>query len=312
MIEDGLTFKNVLILKNNHTTRDLYSKLSSMDIASLHFELGDWKNLSELKNFNIFGFKIQCQNMDWESIINQPNLKRLTIRVPPKKPTDFSALTELTGMTLVYNRSMSPVNFNLPKVSYLELSRFTDKDLTNLKKMKNLREIWLHSSNIESLDGIENFKQLEVLNLESLPKLTNIDAIKKLKKLCGLRLATCKRLHDVSAVEKLTSLRSLVFAGGGSTSSLDFLKPLLNLEEFRFGSGTKLLNFDPSPLLHLPELKYCRLTNNAKYRVKEKDIVQSIIDRHGKLYSDSVWCDMRTDSIVPNQPDIFHPRQIED
>lgn len=313
MIEDGLVYKNVLILNDEHTAEELYRKLKSIEVASLHFKYGEWKHLDNLKNFNIYGIKVQCTNIDWEAIINQPNLKRLDIRIAPKKPTDFSALTELQGLTLEYKRSMSPVNFNLPKVSDLVLSRFTDKDLSKLRGMKNLREIWLHSSSIESLDGIENFKHLEVINLESLPKLSNIDAIKNLKKLCGLRISTCKNLHDISAVEKLTSLHSLVFSDGGSTESFDFLKPLQNLEEFRFGSGTKLLNLDPSPLLDLRELKHCRMTNNPKYTIKENEVIERIISRHGKTFPNSTWCNSRLKNIFPvNQPEISHRRELRD
>lgn len=122
----------------------------------------------------------------------------------------------------------------------------------------------------DTLDGIEEFENLEVLYLDS-SDIDNIDALISLKQLKHLTLNDLENLTDFAVIGKLSSLETLRFIYCESLRSIDFISQLENL---------KMLGIRYSEIQNLYGLENCTALTSLSvldcYELKDLSTVEAL------------------------------------
>lgn len=120
----------------------------------------------------------------------------------------------------------------------------------DLKVATKLSRFSLYIVDIESLDGLAYFPELESININHVERLTSLAGLENATE---LRYLYCQdtNLSDISALANLTALESVVLTDS-NISDLTPLADLINLEELRLYNNPIS---DISPLANLPKLE---------------------------------------------------------
>lgn len=151
-------------------------------------------------------------------------------------PRAFAGLTSLRRIHLerVRLRTAGPLA-SLTRIEEAALSDLALEDLTSLSAWSRLRRLALSSRG--TLDGIENFPDLEHLTLENV-KCPPIAALAKLPRLRHLEIKTVKGPSDlIQTLPKLTGLRRLWIQSDTANRfpSASLFTPMKRLEELHIG-----------------------------------------------------------------------------
>lgn len=174
-------------------------------------------------------------------------LRDLTIR-SVKKLEDFTALA------------------SLKQLRKLLLDSVPLRSLRHIEQLQALRELHLvQCRRLESLAGVEH-TYVEELWLDILPRLHSIAPLTQRHTLKKLEIGSCKQIDDLECIAEIPSLETLWIMTGREIPSLEFLRGMENLRDFRT-FGTKIVDGNLSILLELPKLE------------------QVVIHRHMRHYS---------------------------
>jgi len=161
----------------------------------------------------------------------------------------------------------------LSEVRDIRLFHYTvkEKDLTGLNNLKLLESLYISTSNIESLSGIEAFKKLKSIEFHYFRNLTHIEAVTSLSDtLKFLTFGNAKKITDFESVTKLKNLKTLGFNYCGFIPSIKFINDMSNLEKFKF-MGTDVVDGDLSPL---KRLKYAAFVNKKHYSMTYEELAK--------------------------------------
>lgn len=149
---------------------------------------------------------------------------------------------------------------------YLTIRHHLSKEhnLLNLPCIPQLKSLTIYFSNIESLEGIEKYQELENLELYYVSKLISIDGIGNQRNLSSLNLFNAKKVQDFSELNLLKKLEKLRICDSGNITDLNFLKGLDRLREFSF-AGSNIVSGDLSILGDIPSLEWCGFNNKKHY-----------------------------------------------
>jgi protein phosphatase 1 regulatory subunit 7 len=211
--------------------------------------------------------------------LNQINIDVSSIKSIGKSSNAILDLSLVPSIEIAWLYSCNNI-VNLGKCKNLRILTLTFynppsrnlEDLTDLVKLKRLTIV---RSNIYSLKGSGNLKQLRRLVLSNLPKLNCIDEIEKLSdNLLVLRIEGCKNIQNYEYAAKIKGLKVLAFTGsigtftnGGNIPSISFIKQMPNLKAFIF-LGSNVIDGDLSSCIGL---EYVAFNNKRHYSLKKED-----------------------------------------
>lgn len=139
-----------------------------------------------------------------------------------------------------------------------------------MANVNHLRSLTLTQSPINSLKGLNRFRQLEEITLNYCSKLEKICCLEgSTKTLSALLLNHCKSIKNHEYAGILKNLKVLAYNNCGSISSIKFIKKIPSLEDFRF-VGTDIIDADMSPCIGL---KYAGFFNKKHYSHTSEQIV---------------------------------------
>ena len=180
-----------------------------------------------------------------------------------KLKIDFGAFPHLKKLIIDW----SPYLLNMNQCSKLETLSFykykpLSKDMSQLFNISWLKSLTITQSPINSLRGLEGFRQLEKIELNYCSKLEKICCLESSKKtLTTLLLDHCKSIENHEYVELLKELKVLAYNNCGNIPSIKFIKKMPSLEDFRF-VNTDITDGDISPCIGL---KYAGFFNKKHY-----------------------------------------------
>ena len=147
---------------------------------------------------------------------------------------------------------------NLKEVKYLWFaSRVNQKMFDAACRVPNLERLYIKWSGIKNIDGLQNAKKLCHLWLGSSSQVESIDVLEEMDSLITLELQQLNRISDFSVLSKLTNLEGLGIDGSIWTAQkIDTLKPLANLRNLKYLTliNTRLKDKSFDPILNLTEL----------------------------------------------------------
>jgi Leucine-rich repeat (LRR) protein len=173
--------------------------------------------------------------------------------------------------------SSSPVVRYNSEFNYLSV-RYDGKDLEFLEKYSYAKAISLNMPNLEDIEPLTIFDNIEVLFINS-RNLIDISPIVNIKNLLAFGLDQCHNIIDLSPIENLNNLKHLTITNCDKIESIYPISNLVNLrelvtdiiitnEDLNYIVNLKGLEYlviqtpffdNVSPLLKLPNLMYLQL-----------------------------------------------------
>lgn len=170
----------------------------------------------------------------------------------------LAGLVKLTSLDLQSNQIENIDALSaLTKIEWLNLDRNQNiKDISALKRLNKLRDLFLCENKIEDISPISNDINLSFIRLNN-NEISNIDALINMRNLDWLIL-NCNKISDISSLKNCLKLRNLELY----CNQIEDLKPIENLKNLE----TLLLDYnkikDISPLSRMAGLKSLYLSYN--------------------------------------------------
>lgn len=141
-----------------------------------------------------------------------------------------------------------------------------------LPKLNSLKQLGIFQSNIESLNGIQHFENLNKLQLYGLSKLEKIEALKRLSNsLYEIEIEKCKNINDYETIGEIENLQKIIVSESGVINSLSFISSLSNLNFISFW-GTNIIDGN---LAYCDRINYVGFDNKRHYNRKIGDFKNS-------------------------------------
>ena len=228
-----------------------------------------------LKYLEIIPADTAPENFDYSPIYTLPEVRYLFCRTAYGGSTEHKSTTvdysRITGLLEANVSGQGHLNYNHNiALEYLDLSYDkTHVDFRELSCSEQLKKIWLLKCNVESLSGIERFRDLQNLSLDYCHRLHDISNLACVAdSLRSLSIERCPNIADFSCLSSLVNLEALYLHGKNELPSLDFLNKMQSLKVFTFSMG--VLDCDLSPCLRIP---YASSSKSKKqYNLKDKDL----------------------------------------
>lgn len=230
-------------LKLGHFDGFYISVAHGFDLKSIEF-LGE---LIEIKALFI-GDDVEIRN--FESIVNLTNLEYLTY-YNNRLSLNLIDLISLKILGIGYWNELIMVAKLYPQLEILNLRNFKpkEKNLECLEFAKNVKELDIIQSNLESLHGLEHFYKLSKAHFSYVPTLEDIRTLNP-PRLVLLEFDSCKRIKNFEEVSKFKTLEILEIINCGTIPNLLFLDSMPKLRRFKFVK-TNVLDGNLSPTLRL-------------------------------------------------------------
>ncbi len=142
----------------------------------------------------------------------------------------------------------------LSKLGVINLDSQFSIDLSALKKLYNLQELFLEANPISSLEPIKGLKNLRRLSLSN-TQVSNLNPIKNLANLEIFEINDETQISDIEALKQLKNLKTIRI-GNIKISNLKPIKDLINLQTLRL-YNTSVSDIEPiKELINLQTLAF--------------------------------------------------------
>ncbi len=158
----------------------------------------------------------------------------------------------------------------------LHVDAYRSKGLDFVSCLKNLLFLQVDSRTITSLDGLENCRKLEELQVIGATKLASVAGLEPLRSLRKLSLTGARAVADLEFLRSHLDLTELDLHNCGIFASLRPIRALRNLEVIRLTGDTKISDGDLSFLLDLPKLRHVVIEKRGGYKPRLGAIVDAI------------------------------------
>jgi len=226
-----------------------------------HIELiGDWSDLTPLsaiagdvKQLTIAGDLERGRIKDVVGLIQFTSLSRLRLASVVKGGYDLNCLQNLEELEAVWQAETATA-FTHPKLQRLTLKSFPDSDIIAIQVATQsvLARLWLATTKLEGLEGIDRISNLKDLRITDAKKLRSLAGM-SLPKLQSLDIENASSLSDVSAIADSPVLQTLRLNSISPTTDLSMLSSISTLRQLQVG-GRSAPTIDWLGLMRLPLL----------------------------------------------------------
>lgn len=239
----------------------------SMEIRNNTFFKDFLNHFSDIESLSMSAYG---NGVSYDFLYQMKNLENLYLHT--MYPINFQNLTQLTTLSLWWNKKMISNFDKLQNLEHLSITEFDEKDLTKLSSLTNLKSLSFKTAKIKSLKGIETLTKLKCLSFGGVRSLTDISDITTLQKLKFLEFDICWKLQDFSPIGKLKKLEVLQLMDCKNLASIRFVKELPKLREL-YTLGTTIINdYDTTPAKDISIYFGSRASNKYSKEYPEKEI----------------------------------------
>lgn len=232
------------------------------------YEANDLAFLSRLEDY-LEGITILDEKYDYAIVNNLHKLKLLGILDNKRDVIDLSNFPRLERLSCDYSPRLENLE-TCERLSSLTLSgyRSSDKSIEKMPPLNSLITLDLFTTDITSLVGIGKFPLLKELTLFRANRLEDISALRESGiTLTVIEFCSCKRISNYDVLGELTNLKRLIIANSKDIPSLDFVRPLPDLDFLSF-VGTNIKDGDLSPCVGI---EYVGFDDKRHYNMKFAD-----------------------------------------
>ena len=227
-----------------------------------------------LKYLSIVPSDSAPEKFDYSPLYEMPEINWLDCRMKYGGPLEHLSTkidcSRINGLKELYVRGNGCLNYN--KVESLEKLYFSDykglKDLRSISQSKVLKMLRFVSCSFSSLDGLEDYPNLQSLDIWYNRKITDISALERSSKsLRGLTIENCPKITDFSVLSSLVNMEALSLEGNNEIPNLRFLN---NMKKLKFFINTmNITDGDLTPCLSIP---YVNIKGRKHYNYQNKDL----------------------------------------
>jgi hypothetical protein len=224
------------------------------------FAANDLKSIMPIKNI-VEELIIGTEKLNYNGLEEFHNLKLLGVPDNKKDIVDLNNYPYLVTLNCsITNRLIGLENcIRLKKLTISDYKTET-KDLSALPPLNNLEHLSLIKTDITTMQGIERFSNLKILEIFSASKLETIAPLQALSNsLKEIQVEQCKKIKDFEILGKVQSLKKIILSESGEIKSLAFVEELPQLEFISFW-GTNVLDGN---------IKYCEGINYVGFDNKK-------------------------------------------
>lgn len=177
-------------------------------------EIGDYmrdNKISALRLTDSFGFKghelsfltdlpflrsleLYCWEAKGIKVIESlPQLEVLGLQCKSSQKIDLSAFTKLRVALITWSKGLGSL-LELASLEKLNIQNYPHRNLIPIASMVALKQLYLTSRKLESLEGIEQLSSLERLDLYNCPLLTSMAGTEQHPKLKSVEIEACNRI----------------------------------------------------------------------------------------------------------------------
>lgn len=235
---------NKTIIYNTILKDKIIEILETSNINRVSFGLGAGEK-EPLYELLAFKDKIKSillnEKISFKYLDNFSELEFLSIPDNKIDIVDLEAFPKLNSLSCYYTSRL----VNLDKcinIKSLTLNNYKSKqsNLKILPEFQKLEVLYIFSTNIHSLEGIEKYKRLKRLQIYSAGSLSDINGLSALKdNIESIELDRCKKINSYPILGELSNLRELMIINCNEIENLMFAKTLINLKTLVI-MGTKI------------------------------------------------------------------------
>lgn len=214
----------------NNNIEDCIRAINELGLEHIHLATHSIDFLADPRLEYIKGITMQFEVNSIEPLFK---LKHLTHLGLPENITiefDFSKFNNLIFLGAPLPKKYINIE-QLASLKYIYLSGYRKSNFSEFSSCKKLRRLSMSFSNVENLNGLSNFTDLEFLDLQYCRKLTALDGIGiENANLQNVHFIGCKKIQNADALANLPNLKELIIYQAHELNSLSFLNSLSKLE----------------------------------------------------------------------------------
>jgi hypothetical protein len=234
----------------------VFSVLKNDRLESISF-LKDYTFLEQLDITGVTDF-------EFSFLQELTNLKRLSISIEGKNEIDLSELRNLEYLSIQWRSKIKGLE-NCVNLNHLCLIDFKENDLTKIASLSKLKELRIKTSSIQTLNGLNNLKELELVSIGNCKKLASISSIDSLLHLKYLEFNICPKIKIFSSLNNLPNLETLILSDCNKIDSIEFIKKFPLLSSLGLLGNTDIID---SNLLPAKNLKSVTYKHRSHYNIK--------------------------------------------
>ncbi|MCG9754331.1 hypothetical protein L1D40_03705 [Shewanella insulae] len=159
---------------------------------SFGFKGHDLSFLSKLSFLR--SLEIYCWEAKGLKVIESlPQLEILGLQYKSTQKIDLSAFSKLRVALITWSKGLGSL-LELASLEKLNIQNYPHNNLEPITSMVNLKQLYLTSRKLESLKGIEELGNLEVLDLYNCPFLVSMAGTEKCPRLNIIEVEACNRV----------------------------------------------------------------------------------------------------------------------
>jgi len=240
-------YGNLLMFKREYSTETVRNVIESRKLNGLRI-FDHWDPIESTKFIRDFKFLTRLElafryDQDYSFLSDLPQLKHLSIgpSYPMENPINLSHQVNLKYLALQWRKNRIHGLDACVNLEDLCLIEFKDVDLKLIANLTNITRLRIKTGSMKSLEGIEQLKKLEVLELGNCRGLRLISSLNGLPELKSVRIESCRKIVDYSQLEDLPTLSTLQLVNCGPVPAVEFKKKLPNLTNLQLLGNTKII-----------------------------------------------------------------------
>lgn len=231
---------------SNYISEEDLEKININKVDEIEF-VDDFCNLEQLEriadNIHFIKFNGSTENGNITNLDNISifkNLTKLILLGKVKKAFDLSNLTNLEHLEAYNWQKKFSSAFILPKLNTLIIGSFQKKFIDEKLGCQSIKNLFLIKPKIDNLEFLELFPNLVNLRVNNSSTLVSLNGIENCKNLQKIDLENLKNLNEIEKLFELSSLTHLRLVKIPSRSDLIDLKNKYQLESFIL-NGDKII-----------------------------------------------------------------------
>jgi len=229
----------------------------------------------------------RCSKLDLAPVLALTKLLELRIGSGvTDRPVNVAPLGELRLLSADWGKGGVVSLTSLERLETLILHGCKARDLTSLQLPGSIVDFRLILGTLEALDGIERLARLRRGRFWLMPKLVNVEAIGALREMEVLEMENLKRVSSFAAIGSCTKLRELFIEKCAPVSTLAWLENLRDLQKLSV-ADTPIDDGDFSVVSKLPKLIDFAATRNKRYFPPIRDIEKLVASRRQAMLNKS-------------------------
>lgn len=215
------------------------------------------------------------QDISW--IDRAESLEVLVLTGKLKGSLDFSGLRQLERCEIDYHKSTSSIFESRCPLESLFAYKVPQGGIRfSSELIKSLRTFGLMKGSLESLAGIEQLGNVEVVSLIDLKKLKDVSDLLSIPRLERLTISGCNEIEGLEFLKGMNSLQEVCIENK-LISSLDIMPA--NIRKIILGRSTVISDRNVASALNLPSLERFVFYPNKDYQYDAEQLAALLSDR---------------------------------